>query len=117
MILVPMEEAGKRSFGQLVDAYSSTGSLESQGSGGFTYSEHRHTFRSGMTSLGKRINGIHFTVMFAYHGKAGYATLHDIMLLVERKSFHQSNLPPKFRLELLECLMVLTFLFPKLYPI
>ena len=45
-----------------------------------------------MTYLGKRINGIRFPIMSAYHGKAGDATLHRVVLLMKWEFIHYYNL-------------------------
>lgn len=102
MALVPVEDAGKRTFfGQLSkrDAYAR--GTESDGFGGFADAEHGYTFAGDKGVVAQVLQGIDASVVFGNHAQTGRPAIHGIELGVMTKcpfhclSFSISNELPK----------------------
>ena len=83
-----MQNTRQRGMYELLHGNPAIYCTHSHFSSSLTYPLERHTLRCRPTPMGKSLQSILLPIMPAYHGQAGYSTLHGVQLLYEVKAGH-----------------------------
>lgn len=89
MVLAPVQNAGQGCLGQLLHGYPSANGMQAQLVCRFADAQQGYAFGGGEALTGKRLQGIFFSVVLAYHLQAGDAALHAVVLFVPIKFSHR----------------------------
>jgi hypothetical protein len=85
MVLIPVDDAGQRGFGQFLKSEPGAQGAEADVFGSLADAQHGHAFAREMGFLAEAFQGIALAVVGGDHAKASWAAVHRVVLDVRRK--------------------------------